>query len=47
MKKLVSGLFILGCLGLVACNTISGAGKDIKATGSVISTAADKAKQKL
>ncbi|PID66849.1 MAG: hypothetical protein CR975_00955 [Gammaproteobacteria bacterium] len=47
MKNFVSGLLILSCLGLVACNTVSGAGKDIRATGSAISNAADKAKQKL
>lgn len=47
MKKIISGLLILGCLGLTACNTVSGAGKDIKATGEAISNAANKAKKDL
>ncbi len=47
MKTFIGGLFILCCLNLTACNTVSGAGKDIKATGSAISNAADKAKRQL
>jgi predicted small secreted protein len=33
-------------LGLAACNTVQGAGKDIKATGAAIEKAADSAKPK-
>jgi predicted small secreted protein len=33
-------------VGLAACNTVEGAGKDIKATGNAIEKAADSAKPK-
>ncbi len=32
--------------GLSACNTVEGAGKDVKATGQAIENAADKSKPK-
>ena len=44
-KKLAAILALAGlCLALAACNTIEGAGKDIKATGGAIEKAAEKAK---
>ena len=33
-------------VGLAACNTIEGAGKDVKATGQAIENAASKSKPK-
>jgi entericidin B len=43
-------LAVLACVGallaLVACNTIEGVGKDVKATGAAIEKAADSAKPK-
>lgn len=47
MKILSCGLGLVLCLGLTACNTISGAGKDIQATGKAISNTADKVKKEL
>ncbi len=43
-KKLVALLSLLGVVfTLAACNTVEGAGKDIKATGHAIEKAANKA----
>ena len=44
MKPLM--IFLLGILSisLSACNTIGGAGKDVKATGAAVEKAADNAK---
>jgi predicted small secreted protein len=43
MRKLMIALLIAAPL-VVACNTVEGAGKDVKATGHAIEKAADKAK---
>ncbi len=39
-------IVLLGMLGvsLTACNTVEGAGKDVKATGAAVEKAADEAK---
>ena len=48
MLKRITVLLALSCivLGLAACNTVEGAGKDVKATGAAIEKAADSAKPK-
>jgi entericidin B len=44
-RKLVAVLSLIGmAFGLVACNTVEGVGKDVKATGQAIEKAADKNK---
>jgi predicted small secreted protein len=44
-RKLVTLLSLIGvALVLAACNTVEGAGKDVKATGSAIEKAADRNK---
>jgi entericidin B len=44
-RKLVALLSLIGvALALAACNTVEGAGKDVKATGSAIEKAADRNK---
>jgi predicted small secreted protein len=45
MKERVA-LLVLGAfgVGLAACNTVEGAGQDVKAAGSAVEKAADKAK---
>jgi predicted small secreted protein len=40
---LIAGL----AMSLAACNTVSGAGKDVSAGGSAVTTGADKVKDKL
>jgi predicted small secreted protein len=46
-KKLVALIALAGfVLAVVACNTVEGAGKDIKAGGEAIEKAADKNKPK-
>ena len=47
MRQLAA-LLVLASLaaGLAGCNTISGVGKDVKAGGQAIETAADKSKPK-
>jgi len=45
LKRFAALLALAGlALGLGACNTIEGAGKDVKATGNAIEKAADSAK---
>jgi predicted small secreted protein len=45
MKKLAALAAIAGIvIGVSACNTVEGAGKDVKAAGTGIEKAADKAK---
>jgi predicted small secreted protein len=45
MKKILALLSVLAVvLVAAACNTVEGAGKDIKATGQAVEKAADKAK---
>ena len=47
IKKAVAMFALAGLtLGLVACNTVEGVGKDVKATGSAVEKAADQAKPK-
>lgn len=48
MKRALPGLLVaLAVLGVVACNTVEGAGKDIKAGGEVVSDTANTTKQKM
>ena len=44
MKALMLALLGAGVFMVAGCNTIEGAGKDVKATGSAVERAADKAK---
>jgi len=47
MKKLAAFAAMAGIVvGISACNTVEGAGKDVKATGQAIENAADKSKPK-
>ncbi|HVJ73993.1 MAG TPA: entericidin A/B family lipoprotein [Casimicrobiaceae bacterium] len=47
VRKLAAALALAGfALGLAACNTVEGMGKDIKAGGAAIESAADKSKPK-
>ncbi|HEY1058811.1 MAG TPA: entericidin A/B family lipoprotein [Limnobacter sp.] len=44
MKKIAIILLSIAGLGLSACNTVEGMGKDIKQGGAAIERAADKSK---
>jgi predicted small secreted protein len=44
MKTMTAALLALTMLMTAGCNTVEGAGKDVKATGSAVERAADKAK---
>ena len=44
MRTLSAVLFAAVALLAAGCNTIEGAGKDVKATGAAVENAADKAK---
>ncbi len=44
MKTLMIALFGASVLMLAGCNTVSGAGKDVQATGAAVEKAAEKAK---
>lgn len=46
MKALLIAIFGISVLSLSACNTIEGAGKDVKATGQAVENAAKDAKPK-
>ena len=47
LKRIVALLTLFGIvLGVAGCNTVEGAGRDIKATGNAIEKAADSAKPK-
>jgi len=46
MKAMLIALLGLAMLSLSACNTVEGAGKDVKATGQGIENAAKDAKPK-
>ena len=46
MKALMIALLGLSVLALTACNTVEGAGKDVKATGQAVENAAKDAKPK-
>jgi len=44
-RKLITLLALFGvAISLVACNTVEGVGKDVKATGQTIEKAADRNK---
>jgi len=47
MKSVLTALLCVFALSLTACNTIEGAGKDVKATGNAVEKAADDAKKKV
>ena len=44
MKTLMIALFGASGVMLAGCNTVSGAGKDVQATGAAVEKAAEKAK---
>ena len=44
MKKLITLSLVAAALAVSACNTISGAGRDVQAVGSAVSTGAEDAK---
>ena len=45
VMKIVAALTLAGLMAvLTGCNTVEGAGKDVKATGAAVERAADKAK---
>ena len=46
MDKLFAVLAAIAVFGLAGCNTIEGAGKDVKAAGATVEKAADDAKPK-
>ena len=51
MKSITRAMFLLALtvctLGLSACNTMEGAGKDVSATGRAVSNTAEETKQGL
>jgi predicted small secreted protein len=42
--KIIAALTVAGLMGLAACNTTAGAGKDISAAGNAIHNSAENAK---
>jgi predicted small secreted protein len=46
MKTVMTILLVAFATSLTACNTVEGAGKDVKATGAAVEKAADQAKPK-
>ena len=44
MKRIITLLLATGLVVVAGCNTVEGAGKDVKATGQAVENAADKAK---
>ncbi len=44
MKTITAVLFATLTMLVAGCNTVEGAGKDVKATGQAVENAADKAK---
>jgi entericidin B len=50
MNRIIALLFAASCAAsftlLAGCNTVEGAGKDVKATGQAVENAADKSKPK-
>lgn len=46
MKTLMVVMLSMFAMSLSACNTVEGAGKDVKATGAAVEKAADDAKPK-
>ncbi|MBS0320879.1 MAG: entericidin A/B family lipoprotein [Proteobacteria bacterium] len=43
-KQLLTAAALASLVTLVGCNTVEGAGKDVKAAGGAVEKAADKAK---
>ena len=46
MNRLIALLVAASVALLAGCNTVEGAGRDVKATGQAVENAADKAKPK-
>ena len=46
MKTMTAMLLVMFAASLAACNTVEGAGKDVKATGAAVEKAAEDAKPK-
>lgn len=46
MRKLILLMIVAAGLTTAACNTVSGAGKDVKAAGQAVSDTAEDAKPK-
>lgn len=44
MKKIVALTIVAAALAVSACNTISGAGRDVSAAGSAVTTTAEEVK---
>lgn len=44
-KNISLGLALIGMVSLAACNTVNGAGKDMKSAGSAVSDASGKSKE--
>jgi entericidin B len=44
MKKIIALTIVAAALAVSACNTISGAGRDVSAAGSAVTTGAEQAK---
>ncbi|HEY8573903.1 entericidin A/B family lipoprotein [Phenylobacterium sp.] len=44
MRKVVLMAMLAATMGLAACNTVSGAGKDVSAAGKAVSETAEDAK---
>ena len=44
MIRLASAVIAASIVFIAGCNTVEGAGKDVKATGQAVENAADKAK---
>ncbi|MBX9616009.1 MAG: entericidin EcnA/B family protein [Caulobacteraceae bacterium] len=44
MKKILTLTLVAAALAVSACNTLSGAGRDVQAVGSVVTTTAEDAK---
>lgn len=44
LKRIVALALVCSGLALTACNTVEGAGKDVKSAGEAVSDAADDAK---
>jgi len=44
VRKIIGATLIAGALFLTACNTVSGAGKDVSSAGKAVSNAAEDSK---
>lgn len=45
MRKIVLLAVLAACLTATACNTVSGAGKDVKSAGEAVTSTAEDAKR--